>query len=575
MSKHCDLLRRMPSVTVAEYLARRLHDAGVRHLFGVPGDFTLVLNEALAATGLLEWVGTAGELGAGYAADGYARQRGLAALVTTYGVGELSALGAIAGAYAEQVPILAITGAPATTSAATGAPLHHTLADGDFGHFERAYREVTVAAEVLTADGARAQIDRVLHMVRTRLRPGYLSVPVDVVDAPIDLPAAAAPVPADADGGADLAAFTTAVRRLLAERGVTGVDRPVVVAGHLVRRLRAEPALRALAEAGGLPVVTLVSAKGALDEDHPAHRGVYLGALGDPAARAVVDSAPAVITIGALWSDVVAGLFTHRAEPEATVALDLASATVAGEVFDGVGIEEGIAALAAVLAETAPPLGPVVRPVVPVVNGAAGSDAGPPATSPLTQAELWRTLERRLPSRCTVVTDIGTAFWGMAGITFPPDTVHLAQPLWSAIGYALPATLGAGLADPHRRPILITGEGAAMMTVQELGTLAARVPGAIVVVIDNGGYTIERLLRSPHAGHHDVVRWDWTALARAVAPDGDLLTWRVTTEAEFSQALDGALAAGTEKPGLSVVHAVTEPLDAPPLLRALAKAAKR
>jgi TPP-dependent 2-oxoacid decarboxylase len=571
------------TVTVAQYLVARLHAAGVRHLFGVPGDFTLDLLDAVQDTGLLEWVGTANELDAGYAADGYARRRGLAALITTAGVGELSCINAIAGSYAEQVPVVQVSGVPATGPAAAGALLHHTLCDGDYGHFARAYREVTAVVEVLTADSAAAQIDRVIGVALSRLRPVYLAVPTDLVSWPVDAAGLDRPLAPDAADPATLARFVEASRRLLTGR------RPVVVAGHLVSRLRIEPELRALVEAGGVAAVTLVSSKGVLDEDHPNHAGVYCGALGDPAAAAVVAAAPAQITVGTLMSDVVSGFFTDRQDPERTIALDLRRAVVGGEVFDEVPLRQAVAALTPLLSALSsrwvePRAGGPLPSSSPedgvATRGAPAAGVGPcgPAGGPgerrdagreLTQVGLWAAVERWLPPGHTVVADIGTAFWGVAGIAFPPDTVFVAQPVWSSIGYALPATLGCALADPGRRAVLVIGDGAAQMSAQELGTLAVRAPGTIVILIENGGYTIERVLQSPLAGYNDVVGWDWEALVRALAPRAEPLTLRAASEPELADALRRA---EQETGRVTFLQVDTGPLDAPPLLQALAAA---
>ena len=131
------------NTTVAGYLLTRLRQAGVRTVFGVPGDYNLPLLDAVgAATPTMAWAGTATEQGAGYAADSYARLRGLGAVITTFGVGELSAINAIAGAYAESVPVVHIVGTPALRARQGHITLHHNLPDNDFGHFARMAAEV-------------------------------------------------------------------------------------------------------------------------------------------------------------------------------------------------------------------------------------------------------------------------------------------------------------------------------------------------------------------------------------------------------------------------------------------------
>jgi len=557
--------------TVAEYLAVRLRQLGVEHLFGVPGDFSLALVEALGAPGRLEWVGTANELDAGYAADGYARRRGLGALCTTFGVGELSALNAVAGAAAEAVPVVQITGSPATTAAGSGVLLHHTLADGDHGRTLRAYREFTAAAELLTADPAAEQIDHVLATALRRLRPVYLSVPADLVEAPLDdadRRRLERPIALPGSDAGALARFTAAVHDLLA---AGDGHRPVLLVGHLVQRLAAGNRLGAVARAGGWPVVHLLTGRATLDEDRPPVAGWYAGAMGPAGVRTLVDEARPLITVGATFTDVVSGLGTHRHDAARGVTLDLDGATVAGRRFDGVRLVDALDALAplaaafpAELSDATLGAGTPVGSGRPV--GPGGGDNG------LSQEQLWQALQDWLPPHTTLVTDIGTAFWGAAGLTLPAGAAFVAQPVWSSIGYALPATLGVALAEPGRRAVLVTGDGAAQMTAAELGLLARRAPGALVIVIDNAGYTIERALRSPRAAHHDVPRWDWTALAAALAPDHPPLGLAVRTAGDLAEALKHADA----EPGrLTVLHVTTHPMDAPPLLRALAEAVTR
>ncbi|MBW0105415.1 alpha-keto acid decarboxylase family protein [Pseudonocardia sp. KRD291] len=539
----------MQTVTVAQYLARRLGELGVEHLFGVPGDFSLTLLDHMLAEGRQQWVGSPNELNAGYAADGYARTRGMAALVTTYGVGELSAIDAVAGAYAENVPLVQITGAPPSALAEAGALLHHTLGDGDFGRFARAYAEVTTAGAVLTAGDAPARIDEVLATAVRELRPVYLAVPVDVATALV--PAPAAPLPrATADARA-VAEFRRRAANLLAP-----AHSAVLVAGHLVERTGAVAPFGRLVDAAASPVVTLTSGRGALDPASPHFAGVYCGTIGAKRAILAVDTADVMIEAGTLMADAVTGMFSHRDDPAHTIHLGVHTATVAGRVIDGVPFASALEVLTELVD------GDVLRRDVP-----DAAPEGPEAGTALDQATLWAHLQRWFPRGHRLVTDIGTSSWGAAGITLPAGTDVVAQPVWSSIGYALPASLGCAVADPSRRPVLVIGDGAAQMTVQELSSLARLPHPPIVVVVDNSGYTIERALQSPQAVYNDVAEWDWCALARAFAPGVDLFTAAPATPGELDAALDRAAASPDR---LAVLHVRTHPLDLPAGLRGLA-----
>ena len=182
--------------TVGDYLRDRLVETGADRVFGVPGDYTLVLLDYLIARPGLTWTGCANELNAGYAADGYARMRGIGALCTTFGVGELSAINAIAGSFAEHVPLVHIVGSPSSGTQAAARIVHHSLGDGVFTHFADMHEKITCARAALTAATACTEIDRVLSAVRTQRLPGYILIPADVAAAPAAPPAAPLPDPA-------------------------------------------------------------------------------------------------------------------------------------------------------------------------------------------------------------------------------------------------------------------------------------------------------------------------------------------------------------------------------------------
>ena len=187
----------------------------------MPGDYNLALLDAIAGRPDLAWIGMATEQGAGYAADSYARLRGIGALVTTFGAGELSALNAIAGAYAESVPVVHIVGTPALAARqAQGhrATLHHNLPGRDYGHFARMAAEVTAAQADLRPDTAPEEIDRVLTTALRTSRPVYLTIPADVAGIPVLAPAGRLPLGAEEADPAVVAAFTGRARLLLARR---------------------------------------------------------------------------------------------------------------------------------------------------------------------------------------------------------------------------------------------------------------------------------------------------------------------------------------------------------------------
>ena len=256
--------------TLASYLLTRLKQIGVDHLFAVPGDFVLgFLNQVLKSE--LRYVGTCNELNAAYAADGYARIHGIGAFATTFGVGELSALNGVAGAFAEGVPVVAITGTPASSGFRTRPLLHHTL--GDYQIPLKMYELITVAsAQLDNAERAPAEIDRVLLACLEHQLPVYLSLPSDLVDHPCPEPGPFPfPVPRPSDPDALREALEESVA-LISQAAL-----PIVIADGELARFHLQDALAALIARTGLPFVTRMLGKAMLSEHLPQFIGLFEG----------------------------------------------------------------------------------------------------------------------------------------------------------------------------------------------------------------------------------------------------------------------------------------------------------
>src|SRR6516162_8830698 len=173
---------------IGNFLLRRLQEAGIRHIFGVSGDYSLELMQQLEDRGEPAWIGNCNELNASYATDAYARINGIGALVVTHGVGALSAINGIAGAYSEHVPVILISGSLPLRAIQRGDLMHHTLADREKGNFCRIFAEVTVAQARVTPENAVAEIDRLILTAWRRKLPVYLELPSDISYLEIEVP---------------------------------------------------------------------------------------------------------------------------------------------------------------------------------------------------------------------------------------------------------------------------------------------------------------------------------------------------------------------------------------------------
>lgn len=284
-------------VDVGEYIFTRLYQMGVRSVHGLPGDYNLVACDYVPKCNLT-WVGSCNELNAAYAADGYARVSGIGAMMTTFGVGELSAMNGIAGAYSEMIPVVHVVGCPSTVSQRSGSLLHHTLGNNDYSVFAKMSEAVTVdVARLFHTSQVADQVDHALRECWLRSRPVYLMLPSDVVvqkvegarlDTPIDLS------PPENDADREDYVVDVVLRYLYAAKN------PVMLVDACAIRHRVLDEVHAFADKTQLPVFVSPMGKSGVDETKENYCGVYMGAASDPAVTKRVEESDLVLTIGGL-----------------------------------------------------------------------------------------------------------------------------------------------------------------------------------------------------------------------------------------------------------------------------------
>lgn len=519
----------MSDITLGTYLFSRIKQLGIGSVFGVPGDFNLALLDHIYEVDGLRWVGNTNELNAGYAADGYARIKRLAALVTTFGVGELSTVNAVAGAYAEHVGLVHIVGVPAQSSQNKKLLLHHTLGNGDFTVYARMYKEISQKVFLLdNAKDAPSQIDEAFRTAYLHQRPVYLAIPTNVgeltvsknlLDKPIDL----TPPENDKDTQDEVIERVVSLIKE-AKKPVILID--ACTAAHNVRDEAAK-----LAEVTQFPVFSTPMGKSAFDESNPRYGGVYIGSLSHPDIAEVVNNADLVLSVGALLSDFNTGSFTYGYQTNNIVEFHSDHIKVRKATYN-VQMQPVLAALPGKIAP----------------NEAGASVAVPqwkaeipdtPKNTDLSQNYLWARLSNWLRPGDVIVTETGTSSFGIVSTVFPKNTVGISQVLYGSIGYSVGAALGATLAideiDPNRRVLLFVGDGSLQLTVTAISTMIRWNLKPYLFILNNDGYTIERLIHGETAGYNDIQPWKYTKLLdvfNAKPDQSESLTVQTTDELE-------------------------------------------
>ncbi|MCR3688949.1 alpha-keto acid decarboxylase family protein [Citrobacter freundii] len=538
--------------SVADYLLDRLAGCGVGHLFGVPGDYNLQFLDHVIEHPNVCWVGCANELNAAYAADGYARVSGVGALLTTFGVGELSAINGIAGSYAEYVPVLHIVGAPCRGAQRRGELMHHTLGDGDFQHFYRMQQAVTTASAVLDEQNACYEIDRVLRAMLIERRPGYLMLPANVAKQPATPPNDILIVPLSEPESSVAEAFRYHARERLLDS-----PRVALLADFLALRFGLQPVLQRWMAETPMAHATLLMGKGLFDERHPAFVGTYSAGASSDYVRLAIEDADTIFCVGTQFVDTLTAGFTQQLPQERTIDVQPHASRIGTSWFN-IPMEQAVTTLRELCLEMSFSL-PPERPPVARIQVEKG---------PLTQENFWHTVQQYLAPNDIILVDQGTAAFGAAALSLPCGAEVLVQPLWGSIGYALPAAFGAQTACPDRRVILIIGDGAAQLTIQELGSMLRDGQSPVILLLNNDGYTVERAIHGANQRYNDIAAWSWTLMPQAFSRECQAECWRVTQAVQ----LEEVLARLSHPQRLSLIEVVLPKADLPELLRTVTRA---
>jgi indolepyruvate decarboxylase len=535
--------------TVIEYVLRRLKEIGVDDVFGVAGDYAFPVNDAIVEHPAINWIGCCNELNAAYAADGYARMRGVGAVCTTYGVGELAAMSAIAGSYAENLAVFHLIGSPNLATQEGRALVHHTLGNGEFDLFHRMAEPIVCASAVMTAQNAVSETERLIAEALYHRRPVYMAFASDVADMPVL--GAASPLSLPVSDPESLAAATEAVTA-----AVNNAGQACVLPGVLLRRLGVQGAAAAFVDASGLPFATMFADKSVLGEDHPNYVGMYSGRLMGEPVRAFVESCDAVVIIGAMLTDGNTAGFTARLDPDKTITIGHHRTTVGSVVYRNVEMADILTQLSGRITKRAQR--PAIAPETlgPIVNG--GND-------PITADALYPRWANFFRPNDVIITDTGTSSLGLAFARLPKGAEFHNQTLWASIGWATPAAFGAAVGAPDRRVILITGEGSHQMTVQEISQFGRHGLRPIVFVLNNSGYLSERMLcKDMGLAYNDIAAWNYAELPHAMGCQG----W-FNARVSSCGVLDDALKTAEQANGAAYIEVVTDAYEAPPMYKRL------
>jgi indolepyruvate decarboxylase len=508
---------------IGEYLIQRLYAHGVRHVFGIPGDYVLGFFDQLKASPV-QIVTTCDEQGAGFAADAYARLNGLGAVCVTYCVGGLKVVNPVAGAFAEKSPVVVISGAPGVREREKNPLLHHKVRD--FDTQKKVFEQITVASAVLSdPDTALAEIDRVLHAALRYKRPVYIELPRDRAAVPGHPHHRTPEIHESSEPLVLKEALDEAVAMINAAR------QPVVLADVELHRFALQAELVQLVEQANIPVAATILGKSVISEQHPLYIGIYEGAMGRDDVREYVETSDCVILLGAFMTDINLGIYTAQLDLGKSIYATSEKLAIRHHTFENVRFKDFIRGLlAAKLERHEPPAYP--RPPLP------GEFVVKPG-APITMARLFARLNTFIGDQTIVIADIGNALFGAADLVIHQDTEFLGPAYYASMGFSVPAALGVQMARPELRPLVLVGDGAFQMTGMELSAIVRQKLNPVIVVLNNAGYGTEKQI---HDGpFNDLLCWNYHKLPEFLGAGRAFL---VQTEADLENALSAAAQIG-------------------------------
>ena len=505
-------------MNTAEYLIKKLEELGVNDFFGLPGDYNFNLLYAVENNPNTNWLGCTNELNAGYAADGYARMRGYGAIITTYGVGELSAINAIAGCMAENVPVVSIVGVPATKCINNKTCIHHNFQDVNYYAFYEAHKSVTAACAYLTRDNAKLEIDRVLKVLIKEKKPVYIAVPLDIAKMEISEREVSYDWVSDEDN-------LKIVSSKIAAK-VNNAKKPVILGDVQVKRFDSRIEYKEFVSKTGIPVTNFLMGTNLIDMDYENYLGGYYSEYKNQIAREYLEETDCLIAVGPVYCDLNSFGFNLPYKINDHIAIYGTYTYVEGTRYDNVKMSDVLEASVKL----------IDKKDIKIEKPNIGYNHREATAEKLTSSYIYPRLQEFIKENDIVIAETGIVPHGVAPMKFPNNTELQTQTLWGSIGWATPATLGVCLAKPKSRVILITGEGSHQLTAMEIGNMLRRGVKPIIIVLNNNGYTIERVLSdNPNDKFNDIMQMNYSKFARVF--DGDVWSTKVTTAEDFDKAL--------------------------------------
>ena len=524
---------------VSRFLIERLENSGIKHVFGVPGDYVLDFYKELWENEKIEVINNTDENHSGFAADAYARVNGIGCVVVTYSVGASKVINAVQCAYAERSPLIVISGAPGMNERNEDFLLHHMV--GSFNSQKKLFDNITCASIVLDNPAtAGYEIDKALEALKHYKRPIYIELPRDVAKKSIsyDVYKQGTPVipPTDPEN----------LQEALAEvvDWLGSSKRPAILAGVELARYDLGDKLLRFAEKADIPIATTLLSKSVINERHPLFAGIYSGASSNEITKKIVEESDCLLMFGVMLTDMALCFRPSKFKKRQVVSASLDGLKIKNHTFTDILFGDFCNALFKLEMNKKP------LPIMPLPKEKVTFE--PVAGAKLTTSRFFQKINSILDKDKAIVADIGDSLFGAADLVVHGRHHFLSPAFYTSMGSAIPGALGAATAMPDIRPIVIVGDGAFQMSCTELSTLVRRKLNPIVFVLNNDGFTTERFLLDGQ--FNDIHGWDYQDVVKMIKGGKGYF-------ADTEEALEESVKLALDSKELSVVNVKVDRKD--------------
>ena len=531
-------------VKLLDFLYGRLKSHGVDHVFGIAGESVHVHFHYLEKSPLKPILMTH-EPCVGYAADAYSRIRGLGAALVSYGVGTLNVVNAVGQAYAERSPMVIISGGPGVNERRKYTHLHHKVKT--YETHQRVMSEIT--AESIIVDNpltAGREIDRALDLaVRCKL-PVYIEIPRDMGEIEIrEEPFQVQNKPED------LVALEEALDEIV--KMLNNAKNPVIIADAELARLGLQKELITFAERVNLPVASTILGKSIFPEEHPLAMGVYFGGLSNQKVADFIHNSDFRLMLGVILSDINLGMFTAKFSPDDAVVANIDGLKIKKHFYPQIGLDLFMKGL---LARKDIKTHNIDFPRIQIPNYPTGQDK-----DQITVKAMLTITNDFIDKGYRVICDVGDCLFGGQELQMRGASSFLSPAYYLSMGFSIPGAIGAHIAEPTRRPLVMVGDGAFQMTGMELITMAKLKLNPIIILFNNTIYATLRYCEpQATAQKHHIPTMDYAKMADVMGGKG--IT--VKTIGDFRNALQTAKSV---KDTFTLLDVVLDEKDISPALR--------